>query len=170
MGRLATYIAVDGDRLDAIWDLPDDEFRSGFRDLENDKQLQRLEIDKIWDALHCTLTGQSASEPIDGNRLSESIVGTYPKLLDDDDYSLFVSVIDNEDIREILAAIEPFDRAKLASVFDPATLEDNDVYPSGIWDDSPEALVDEMASAIESMRRFFVAISDTNLHILATVV
>ena len=30
MGRLATYIAIEGDRLDSLWSLGDDAFRDAF--------------------------------------------------------------------------------------------------------------------------------------------
>ena len=170
MGMLATYIAVDGERLDKIWNLPDDDFRNAFLDIENDKTLPRLELDKIWDALHCTLTGKSASDPIEGDRLSESIVGTYPRLFDDQDYSLFVSVIDNAEILEISNALEPYDRNKIASIFDAKSLKRNKIYPPGIWDDPPDQLIDEMVDAINSIKQFFLSIADSELHILATFI
>ena len=34
-----------------------------------------LDIDKMWDAIHFLLTGNDTSEPIDGDPLSQSIVG-----------------------------------------------------------------------------------------------
>ena len=169
MGRLATYIAIEGNRLESLWSLDDDDFREAFLDVENDDSLARLEIDKIWDALHCTLTGESASNPIDGDKLSESIVGVHPKIYDDEDYSVFVSVIDNSEIQEILNAIMVVDREKLASLIDPTRMKQKNVYPNGIWNDSTEQLVSEMDSALQSIRTYFEHISGSGLHILATV-
>ena len=78
MGHLAVYIAIDDPSLEALWQLDDEPFRARFFEIEEDERLERLNLDKIWDALHCTLTGVTASNPIDGNRLSESIVGVEP--------------------------------------------------------------------------------------------
>jgi len=133
MGRLATYIAIEENRLESLWSLGDDDFREAFLDIENDDSLTRLEIDKIWDALHCTLTGESASNPIDGDKLSESIVGVHPKIYDDEDYSVFVSVIDNNEIREILDAIMVVDREKLSALIDPARMKQKNVYQVSIF-------------------------------------
>ena len=169
MGRLATYIAIEGDRLDALWSLGDDAFREAFLDVEEDESLIRLEIDKIWDALHCTLTGESAANPIEGNKLSEAIVGVYPKIYDDDDYSIFVSVIDNSEIQGILKAITPIDHDKLKSLLDPSCLKRKRVYPKGIWDDDAEQLISEMDRALQDIKRYFERISSTGCHILATV-
>ena len=169
MGRLATYIAIEGDRLDALWSLGDDAFREAFLDVEEDESLIRLEIDKIWDALHCTLTGESAANPIEGNKLSEAIVGVYPKIYDDEDYSVFVSVIDNSEIQGILNAITPIDRHKLASLLDPSCLKRKRVYPNGIWEDNAEQLISEMDNALQAIKQYFERISATGCHILATV-
>ena len=144
MGRLATYISIDEPRLDALWCQDDAAFRESFLNVENDESLARLELDKIWDALHCTLTGQSASNPITGNRLSESIVGVQPKVYDDEDYSLFVSVIENDEIPPILAALDEIDREKLQSLFDPVQMKKQNIYPQGIWEDPPDQLISEM--------------------------
>ena len=169
MGRLATYIAIEGERLDTLWSLGDDAFRDAFLDIEEDASLARLNIDKIWDVLHCTLTGESAANPMEGDKLSESIVGVHPKIYDDEDYSVFVSVIDNSEIQGILKAITPIDRDKLASLLDPSCLKRKRVYPSGIWEDNAEQLISEMDNALQAIKQYFERISATGCHILATV-
>jgi len=169
MGRLATYIAIEGARVDQIWDLSDDIFRAEFLKIEEDDSLNRFEIGKIWDALHCTFTGKPASEPIEGNRLSESIVGTYPKLYEDEDYSVFVSVIDNNEIVEIIEALAQFDRTLLDTSLNLDLLESKKIYPSGIWNTPREDLIDEMHFSVQSLITFLTKISNTELHILATI-
>jgi len=169
MGQNAVYIAIDEPTLDALWQLNDQPFRDRFLELEEDEALARLDIAKIWDALHCTLTGVSASDPIEGDKLSESIVGVHPKLFDDEDYSMFVSVIENDEIEDILAALGAFNADKLKVAFDPATLEKRKVYPNGIWQDEPSQLIAEMDDALNSIRDFFRASLDGGKHILATI-
>jgi Domain of unknown function (DUF1877) len=169
MGKLASYISIDEQRLDAFWWQEDAAFRESFLEIEDDENLQRLGIDKIWDALHFTLTGQSASNPVSGNKLSESIVGVQPKIYDDEDYSIFVSVIDNDEILPILAALEEIDHQKLSSLLDPACMKEQKIYPNGIWNDPPDQLIAEMEWAIQSMKEFFRKVHASGNHILATV-
>lgn len=169
MGQNAVYIAIDDASLDTLWQLADKPFRERFLEIEEDGRLPRLDIAKIWDAIHCTLTGVSASRPIDGNRLSEAIVGVHPKIYDDEDYSVFVSVIDNEEITSILNALEEFDAAKLAGSVDLATWKREKIYPQGIWNDNVDDLVVEMNDALSSMRTFFSASLKSGKHVLATI-
>jgi hypothetical protein len=169
MGQNAVYISIDDPTLDALWQLDDQPFRDRFLEIEEDQNFDRLDIAKIWDVLHCTLTGVTASKPIEGNKLSESIVGVHPKIYDDEDYSMFVSVIDNGEIDEILLALKAIDLAKLTASFEPATLRKQKVYPNGIWDDEASALVEEMDAALNSIREFFRCSLKDGRHILATI-
>ena len=169
MGQNAVYIALDDSTLDALWQLDDQPFRDRFLEIEEDDSFERLDIAKIWDALHCTLTGVSASKPIDGNKLSESIVGVHPRIYDDEDYSIFVSVIDNSEIEAILIALTDFDAEKLEASLDLATLKKQRVYPDGIWEDEPSQLVAEMDDALCSIRGFFQSALTAGHHILATI-
>lgn len=169
MGQNAVYIAIDDDSLEALWKLDDQPFRERFLEIEEDKRFERLDIAKIWDALHCTLTGVSASKPIDGNKLSEAIVGVHPKIYDDEDYSVFVSVIDNEEIASILNALEDHDAAKLKTLIDVSVWKRQKIYPRGIWNDGVDELVAEMNHAICSIREFFGNTLQSGKHVIATI-
>lgn len=169
MGHLAVYISIEGEQLDELWALDDESFREQFLELEEDESLARLDLDKIWDALHCTLTGRSASDPIEDNRLSEAIVGVHPRIYDDDDYSVFVSVIDNDEIDEIVAAIDGVHADELKAMLNPKQLQQQNVYPFGIWTDPPEQLVAEMDGALREMSTFFLQAKSAGHHVLSTI-
>lgn len=169
MGKLAVYISIDEPRLDELWWQDDGPFRTSFMKLEEDDSLDRLQIDKIWDALHCTFTGKSASSPVEGNHLSESIVGVQPKTFDDEDYSLFVSVIENDELPEIISALQAIDEEQLQSTLDPARMKQQKIYPNRIWEDPPERLTAEMYQAIQSMIAFFQKAIASGNHVLATI-
>lgn len=168
MGQNAVYIAIDDNSLETLWQLDDRSFRDRFLEIEEDDEFERLDIAKIWDALHCTLTGISASDPIDGNKLSEAIVGVHPKEYDDEDYTVYVSVIDNAEIRPILDALEEFDAGKLNDSINLVNWRRQKIYPQGIWDDPLDDLVAEMDHALRSMREFFREALTTDKHILAS--
>ena len=169
MGHLAVYIAIDEPRLDELWWQDDGPFRTSFMKLEEDRSLERLDIDKIWDALHCTFTGKSASTPVEGNRLSESIVGVQPKIYDDEDYSLFVSVIENDELPEIISALKAIDEEQLRSMLDPERMKKEKIYPDLIWEDPPDRLTAEMFRTMQSMIVFFQKALSSGNHVLATI-
>lgn len=169
MGVNAVHFAIDDSTLDALWKLEGRPFRDRFMEIEEEGYLETLNIGKIWDALHCTLTGVSARTPIDGNKLSEAIVGVYPKVFDDEDYSIYVSIIDNEEIEDIVIALKAFDSPKLALALDLTNLKKQKVYPYGIWLDEVEVLVNEMHMTLQSICVFFHTAKKNGKHILATV-
>jgi len=141
---LATYLEIENSKLEYLWSLSDSDFRIEFFEFENNSILPRLDIDKIWDTLHCTLTGVSASYPIEGNKFSEGIVGIYPKIYDDEDYSVFVSIVDNADIQSILSEFRKIGYSFLDSKYSKDNLEKAGVYPFGIWREPKEQVVSEM--------------------------
>ncbi|ABW29143.1 YfbM family protein [Acaryochloris marina] len=169
MGTNAVYLAIDDSDLDALWKLEGRPFRDRFMEIEEEGCLETLNIGKIWDALHCTLTGVSARTPIDGNKLSEAIVGVYPKVFDDEDYSIYVSAIDNGELEDIVIALKTFDSPKLALALDLTNLKKQKVYPYGIWLDEVEGYVHEMHIALQSICDFFLTAKKSGKHILATV-
>ncbi len=168
MGFNAVYIAVDIQLVEDLWQLGDADFRERFLELE-DAALRRLNIGKLWDSLHCTLTGESARDPIEGNRLSEVVVGVWPRIFDDDDYSVFVSVIENSDLPHLLTALEPFDRQALSAAIDVEQWAEKDIYPLYMWEDDRDEVVTELDEALASIRRFFQEAGEAGQHVLATI-
>ncbi len=170
MGTNAVYISIDDSTLDDLWKRDNQEFRDRFLEIEEDEKFERVDIAKIWDALHCTLTGATASNPIEDNKVSEAIVGIYPKIFEDEDYSLYVSVMDNENLPELIEVIKEYDIEKMSVLFDPKLLEAQKVYPQGIWHEKSELLIQEMNTALESIRNFFIKTNKTENHIISTFI
>ena len=47
-----------------------------FEEIEElEEDMNVTDLDKMWDGLHCLLTKESAGDPVEGNALSEAIVG-----------------------------------------------------------------------------------------------
>jgi hypothetical protein len=169
MGMNSVYISIDESSLDKLWELEDQQFRDHVLEIEEDDRFSRLDIGKIWDVLHCTTTGVSASEPIEGDKLSEAFVGVFPKIFDDEDDSMFISVIENGDLQSICSAVSEFDLAKLTAAFDPKLLQKKKVYPRGIWKDDPTNLIAELNTALRDIEVFFATAHKAEQHILATI-
>ena len=169
MGFLFVYHAIDEQTLDEMWRLPDGPFFERFQEFEENTILPSLHIGKSWDALHCTLTGVSASEPIDGDKLSECVVGVHPKIWEGDDTSTYIAVTENEEISAILSAIDSYDESKIRSILDPDKLEKQNVYPKGIWSDPHDSLVNEMTTTLEDIRSFLKQTMLAENHVLASM-
>jgi hypothetical protein len=169
MGQNAVYIAVDQQTLDTLWALEDQEFRDHFVELEENETFKRVDIGKTWDALHCTLTGISASDPIEDNPLSEGIVGVNPKIFEDDDYSVFVSVTYNGELAKILGALDAITPDRLFGMLNTKKLKSQNVYPTGIWNDPPTSLAKELSDELTSLRQFYRESLESGLHVLSTI-
>lgn len=87
---LAEYLMIDEETLSSLMDLNNEDLTNQLFEIEESEKFERMDMDKIWDTLHCFLTGVSASEPIEGNQLSEAIVGVNNFNIDDK-YAHFVA-------------------------------------------------------------------------------
>ena len=80
-----------------------------------------------------------------------------------------MSIIDNSELAEITTALGPFNAAKLTEQLNPTLLEQQNVYPTGIWNDDPKSLVRELADAVTAIRKFFDDSKAEGSHVLATI-
>ncbi|MBK8805718.1 MAG: YfbM family protein [Bacteroidales bacterium] len=167
MSMIAEYIMVDEETLESLMDLNNDELTDKLFEIEESEKFESIGIDKIWDALHCFLTGVSAVFPIEGDKLSEAIVGTHV-FIEDDDVD-FITCIENEELAEIIQALEKIEFSKLASDFDPKILKENEVYPNGIWDDDKTQLLTEMETAIADLLDFYKSALETKHHVVVSI-
>ncbi|MCM8529094.1 MAG: YfbM family protein [Lentisphaeraceae bacterium] len=170
MGQACVYIAIDDNSLDELWQLEDQAFRAAFLEIEDSEKFKRLDIDKIWDVLHCTMTGVSAQNPIEDNRLSELIVGVHPKIFEDEDYSVYVSAIDHSEIMSLVHASAIFDESHILSTIDVTNFQKQKIYPHGIWEEDKYHLIKEMDEALKAIRMFLIESYNNKLHVLVTFV
>ena len=124
-----------------------------------------LDIDKMWDAIHFLLTGNDTSEPIDGDPLSQSIVGKIVFSNTD-----FIAGIDKESVKEIAAALEQVDAEDLAREFDMQKCKDNEIYPK-IWhlEDEADEILEEITDYFEALKVFYRKMADRNKNVLLTI-
>ena len=168
MGLIAEYLLVDEQTLDSLLNLGSEARMSRVVELTENTLAERLDIDKLWDALHCFLTGVSATSPLAGNKLSESIVGVH-NFGEDDENADFIACIEHQELPGILAALMALDFKKLAAGFQPALLQAHNVYPPGIWQDDRQQLLAEMQRAIGDLRIFYEKALVRNCHVLVSI-
>lgn len=165
---IAEYLMIDEDTLDSLMDLNNRELTQKLFEIEESGKFELIDIDKIWDALHCFLTGVSASKPIEGDKLSEAVVGVHNFNIDDEDAD-FVTCTENDELEAIIIAIESVDFDKLAISFDPKVLKKHRIYPQGIEQDGKEQLVEEFRYALTELLKFYKKALDTNHHVIVSI-
>lgn len=168
MGMIAEYLMIDQETLDSLIDLSNEDLTNKIFEIEETEKFERIDIDKIWDVLHFFLTGVSASEPIEDNKLSEAVVGV-DNFNPDDENADFVSLIKNEALAEIVTAIEKVDFEKLATNFDLQLLKKNKIYPNGIWKDDRAQLLEEIKESLNSILDFYKKALLTKHHIIVSI-
>lgn len=168
MGMIAEYLMIDQETLDSLIDLSNEDLTNKIFEIEETEKFERIDIDKIWDVLHFFLTGVSASEPIEDNKLSEAVVGV-DNFNPDDENADFVSLIKNEALAEIVTAIEKVDFEKLTTNFDLQLLKKNKIYPNGIWKDDRAQLLEEIKESLNLILDFYKKALLTKHHIIVSI-
>lgn len=118
----------------------------------------------MWDGLHFILTGVSASEPLEGDPLSDAVVGVH--VIDDE---TFIAATGHNELEEIIRALSSIDRAQLKSEFSPSRLNEEDIYPN-IWlSEDSEALFSELTQSLDQLLHFYQQCRKDGSHVLVTI-
>lgn len=168
MGMIAEYMMIDEDTLNSLMELNSEDLTNRLMELEESKVFKSITIDKVWDALHYFLTGVSAAEPIEGNKLSEAVVGVHV-FNDDDENADFITCIENEELSEIITAMKSIDFERLAADFVPKRMKKHKIYPGGIENDSKDQLVGEFKEAVADILKFYKSALRKRCHIIVSI-
>ena len=164
MGKLGVYLMIDEKTLDGMMKLDKDGLFETVNELE--KTAEKYTIDKLYDGLHCLLTGVSASTPIEDNKLSEAVVGVHVFDTYDDDY---ITCIKNDELPEIINELENVDINELEKKFDPKIFKRKKIYPN-IWkEDKKDELFKELINEYKGLLSFYKEAIDKNGQIIFSV-
>lgn len=168
MGLLGRYMMINAQTLEELVTLENDDLIEKIEELNQDMENQEYDIDKLWDGLHFLLTGVSASQPIEGNRLSEAIVGV--NVLNSDDENVdFVAYTKFEDLSEIITSLKSIDISKLKKLFDLSTFRKARIYPD-IWRDTDkEELFDELVHEYKNLLNFYEKAFNKKVHVIVSI-
>lgn len=164
MGMIACYMEVDLSTLEKLKALDSEELFEEIEELEEDMNV--TDLDKMWDGLHCLLTKESAGDPIEGNTLSEAIVGVTKF---DDDGEDFIAYIEPARVQEIIKALNEIDITSLTSNFDPEYFAEKDVYPNIWMRDDKDELAEELTFAFEELKQFYNGVSERNNAVVVSI-
>ena len=164
MGMIGVYIMIDEETLDEMMKLDGDGLFEKVNALE--EIVEKYTIDKLYDGLHCLLTGVSAIKPIENNKLSEAIVGVHVFDTNDDDY---ITCSENDELPEIIKALENINIEELEEKFDPRTFKKKKIYPN-IWEiNKKDELFKELINEYNGLLGFYRKALEKNKHIIFSV-
>ncbi len=167
MGLLANYIMVDESTLDGMMKLDNEELMEKIEELE-EGDAEVYDMDKLWDGLHFLLTGVSAGALIEGNPLSEAIVGVHVFNEDDEDVD-FIGCIKTDELPEIISAMEKVCLEELKQNFDLQKFHQAEIYPN-IWvDEEKDELWEELEAEFSSLLNFYKKAVSMKMHIITSI-
>ena len=164
MGIRASYQQIDDTTLDALLALEPDDVPDGVEELQ-ERGAPTLDLDKAWDGLHFLLTGVSAAAPVEGDRLSEAVVGVHVIFSDDDE---FIGCTERDELAAIIAALEAVALPQLLESADFGAFDRADVYPD-IWSDDPRVLTAELGDAFRILLEFLRASAAAGQHVVVSI-
>jgi len=166
MGMLAQYMAVDNKIFNSMLKMNNEEIIDKIEELSENEQCDICDIDKMWDGLHFLLTGKSASEPIENNKLSEAVVGTDIFDENEDD---FLAYIKSEELKAIIDVMEKTNIDELLTKYNMNDFKNAKIYPN-IWEKEEEVnIYDELIFCFESMLDFYKKCNKENMNIIVSI-
>lgn len=76
MGMYAGYYQISDTELEHLWQLDEQGLMERAEELTEDENVEICDLDKMWDALHFVLTGDTLSDAADHDPLSEAVCGS----------------------------------------------------------------------------------------------
>ncbi len=168
MGLLGQYMMINEQTLKSLVDLENDDLVDALEELNESEENELYDIDKMWDGLHFLLTGISASEPIEGDKLSDAIVGVKIFNSEDEDAD-FISYTLVSDLPGIVAALKNVDIEKLRLNFDLLKFRKDEIYPN-IWrEEEKDSLFSELVQEYKNILRFYEKALERNTHVVVSI-
>jgi Domain of unknown function (DUF1877) len=165
---IGQYMMVDNEIFERLLEADSESIYEIVGDLSEDEQSDIYDVDKLWDGLHFLLTGKSASEPIEDDRLSEAIVGTEMFITDDADAD-YIAYIRSNVIPDIAKALKTCDLDKLRNSFDLSKFRAAEVYPD-IWEDNEkDSLFEELLCHYRNLHSFYEKAVVKNAHVVVSI-
>lgn len=165
MGMTACYMTTDSELLERLKKMDGEELLD---ELEEAREQDVFDMDKLWDGLHCLLTGTPASsDPAKGDMLSEAVVGT--TLFSDDEDADYIAYIMPDRLKQIVEALSCVDIECLTGSFSPEDFTKKEVYPD-IWNkEDKEELKEELKEAFEGLKSWYENAAELNKGIIVSI-
>jgi len=163
----ASYMMLDDETFDSLFGLDNETLLERVNELE-EAGIPLYSVDKLWDGLHFLLTGTTASTPLEGDELSEAIVGT-AAFNEDDDEADFIASTEAAQLADIIDAMKEVDIEKLTESADFNAFRKEEIYPD-IWHEKDaESLRQELMLEFSNLLAFYERAEKENANILISI-
>ena len=126
-----------------------------------------LNIDKLWDGLHFWLTKATASEPLEGNPLSEAIVGV--KNFSDGEDADIIAYILPESVPIIINELRLFDIENAIEEFQPKEFAQNGIYPNIWMNVGKEVMQEELKECFWELIKFYEKAAEVKKAVIVSI-
>ena len=168
MGLLGQYMMINDQTLKSLVDLENDDLVDMLEELNEDEGNELYDIDKMWDGLHFLLTGISACQAIEGDKLSEAIVGVN-LFNSEDENSDFIAYTLTDDLLGIIEALNNVDVEKLRLNFDLSEFRKAQIYPDIWMDKEKDSLFDELIQEYKNLLSFYKEALKKKAHVVVSI-
>ena len=128
MGMYVGYYQISGTELEHLRQLDEQGLMERAEALTEDETVETCDLDKMWDALHFVLTGDTLSDAADHDPLSEAVCGSIFLAR-----QIHAGGIPAKRVKEIAQALHEVDFAARLAALQMSDFAAADIYPA-IWD------------------------------------
>jgi len=166
MGMIACYQMTDADMVNTLLKKTNEEVFEAIEELQEVDETV-LNIDKLWDGLHFLMTKVTASEPLEGNPLSEAVVGV--KNFSDDEDADFISYILPERVPIIVNELKLFEIENVIEKLQPKEFAQNDIYPNIWMNVGKEEIQKELKECFFALLKFYEEAAELKKAVIVSI-
>jgi len=166
MGMIACYQMTDADMVNTLLKKTNEEVFEAIEELQEVDETV-LNIDKLWDGLHFLMTKVTASEPLEGNPLSEAVVGV--KNFSDDEDADFISYILPERVPIIVNELKLFEIENVIEKLQPKEFAQNDIYPNIWMNVDKEEIQKELKECFFALLKFYEEAAELKKAVIVSI-
>lgn len=162
MGMLGVYMLTDENTMNILSD--NDNLFEAVENYGEEKTTISYGIDKLWDGLHFLLTDKSSQEPIEGEPLSEAVVGVHVI-----DCESFIAYTAPYEIYTIIKALNEVDIDALITKMNLSKFRKAKIYPN-IWvKKNEEQLKKELKKEFFNLKTFYEKALNSQTGVLVSI-
>lgn len=159
---LGVYMLTDENTMNILSD--NDNLFEAVENYGEEKTTVSYDIEKLWDGLHFLLTDESAQKPIEGEPLSEAVVGTHVL-----DCESFIAYTAPNEIHTIVKALNEVDIDTLIVKMDLSKFRKAKIYPK-IWvKKDEEQLKEELKREFFNLKAFYEKALNSQTGVLVSI-
>ncbi len=162
MGMLGVYMLADEATIKRLSN--EDDLFEAVEEYGDQETTIAYDIDKMWDGLHFLLTGVTAQEPIEGNLLSEAVVGTDVFECED-----FIAYTNPNHIKEIVDALTEVDIEALTGKMNISSFRKAKIYPNIWMKKDDELLKAELKKEFLNLKSFYENALNSQTGVLVSI-